>query len=527
MRLVSKIYISYSLLLLMALSGAFMSNKNSQQVIFSMQRAQLSHEVYQQYLSLSSHAFQLFKQFTSETLITRENEPSEYKAIYDEMQNDLSLIRHFVGLEIDLVGDEEIEELDRIADIDTLLDNIVEAYVDVLEMKANNASNDILVEQLRTISEAQEKSSLKKFIKEAIDQEEEDLIKNRAMVERQTEVSKFVSLIFVISSLSLAMLSLWIVIRDIGRPLRLLQSGVNKIASGELSHRIDIIGPQELKVLAEKFNRMADEVMSRDTNVKQINRQLEQKVADRTKELKRLLEKLQQNEKNRRQLMADVSHELRTPLTIIRGEADIALRGDKKSPSVYIEALEKTRSAAIHTTSIVDDLLFVAKRESGETRLKLEKMDIVKLLISFTDGSYNFNRDQKVDIEFVTSASEIEINADPMRLQQVVLILIENAINYAGGKVTIYVRKFSSLVEVKVKDHGPGIPKNEQSLVFERFFRGPNSSERYDGGAGLGLPIAKAIVEAHNGEIHLESQLGEGTEITFTLPIDSSIEART
>lgn len=125
---------------------------------------------------------------------------------------------------------------------------------------------------------------------------------------------------------------------------------------------------------------MAGEIERREGEIAGRNRDLEEAIAHRTAELERALGALKGNEAKRRQLLADVSHELRTPLTIIRGEADVALRGLPKTPEAYREALERTRSTAEHAARIVDDLLFVARRDAGEAQLRLEEVNLATLV---------------------------------------------------------------------------------------------------------------------------------------------------
>ena len=134
------------------------------------------------------------------------------------------------------------------------------------------------------------------------------------------------------------------------------------------------------------------------------------------------------------------------------------------------------------------------------------------------------NGDAK-DVSFESSVADARLRADPRRIQQVVTILLENALRYGGEKVEVRLDPAPGGLAVTVADDGPGLTEAERAHVFERFFRGSNAAIRYDGGAGLGLPVAKAIVEAHGGRIALSSEPNQGVRARFTLPVRPKLEA--
>ena len=212
-----------------------------------------------------------------------------------------------------------------------------------------------------------------------------------------------------------------------------------------------------------------------------------------------------------------MSHELRTPLTIIKGEADVALRAKNQTEEQYRDVLQRTREAADHTSRIVDDLLFVARQEVGEVRIRREDVNLRKLLENAIEASRKLAGPNAM-ISYETHVDEARLSADSGRLRQVVMILLENARLYGGSQIHVRLDDTPNGYAVSVSDNGPGLAEDDLTHVFERFFRGSNAALRYDGGAGLGLPVAKAIVEAHGGQIALTSTPGEGVEARFTLP---------
>ena len=245
---------------------------------------------------------------------------------------------------------------------------------------------------------------------------------------------------------------------------------------------------------------------------------LEREVKARTLELREALLRLEEQAKERQQLLADVSHELRTPLTIIRGEASIALRGEEKSPEEYREALRRTIEAAEHTSTLVNDVLFIARQEAGVTRLNKTEDDLIVLVNNTIKTMENTLRDKNIQVDFLSDVETAKFSFDINRVRQVLLILIENACHYGGDRIDIRLYHTPDGYSVSIKDNGPGIDNGETAQIFSRFFRGSNASERYNSGTGLGLPVAKSIIEAHNGDISVISEPGQGAEFRFILP---------
>jgi len=178
-----------------------------------------------------------------------------------------------------------------------------------------------------------------------------------------------------------------------------------------------------------------------------------------------------------------LSHELRTPLTIIKGEADIALRGDDKSRDVYQDALRRVSEAADHTARLVDGLLFVARTEAGEIRLELQRVQLHTVVEEARDI---FSHEVSVE----GGGGDGTVRCDPGRIRQALLVLLENARHH--GRDRIHVRTGTDVagLTVSVEDSGPGMNDADKALAFERFFRGSNAAERYRKGTGLGLPVA-------------------------------------
>jgi two-component system sensor histidine kinase VicK len=238
-------------------------------------------------------------------------------------------------------------------------------------------------------------------------------------------------------------------------------------------------------------------------------------------------EKLVEANKAKTDFIADVSHELRTPLTVLRGNAQVglALGGDYERVELFEEIVEESR----RMTRLVEDLLFLARSDSASVPLQTETVDVVPFLHELAGRGEVLARERGVAFESELLAGEGQLRVDPARIEQAVLILVDNAAKYGhgGGLVKLSSERDSSgQLCIKVEDRGPGIPSEELPHVFERFYRVDKTRTRQgdgeepgQGGTGLGLPIARTIVQAHGGRIEVVSQPGEGTKVSLYLPL--------
>jgi two-component system OmpR family sensor kinase len=228
-----------------------------------------------------------------------------------------------------------------------------------------------------------------------------------------------------------------------------------------------------------------------------------------------MAERLQLTDQQRRNMLADVSHELRTPITVIQGNVEGILDGLYPADEARLKSvLEETQILS----RLVDDLRTLALAESGALRLKREPTNLAELI---RDTISNFEAQAKEkEIGLKVSLQDMEdANIDPQRVREVLTNLVSNALRYTprGGQVKVNVTEFTSAPEreitIIVEDNGPGISSTDLPHIFDRFYKSSDS-----GGMGLGLSIAKYLVEAHGGKIWAESEMGQGTKISFTLP---------
>ena len=232
------------------------------------------------------------------------------------------------------------------------------------------------------------------------------------------------------------------------------------------------------------------------------------------------LTRLRELEGARQEFVANVSHELRTPLSLIKGAAETLLDGAKADPAALDRLLQIIDRHADRLTLLIDDLLLLAKLDSGRMELHPEPAPLRTAAQEVFGDLVKRAQAREVRLENAVPAGLLAL-ADPDRLRQILSNLVDNGIKYgrAGGVLTVTARAIDGgRVEVGVKDDGPGIPREAQARVFERFYRVDKARSREQGGTGLGLAIVKHAVQAHGGEVRVESEPGQGAAFYFTLP---------
>jgi two-component system, OmpR family, phosphate regulon sensor histidine kinase PhoR len=231
------------------------------------------------------------------------------------------------------------------------------------------------------------------------------------------------------------------------------------------------------------------------------------------------LTRLKQLERTRQEFVANVSHELRTPLTLIKGFVETLLEGAHENPEVSLRFLRNIDKHANRLTFLIEDLLTISRLESRQVSLNKQEVEMGLLAKKVLDDLESRAAEKEVKLDNQVPAPFLA-RVDSDRMQQVLYNLIENAIKYGrhGGYIIVGGRELSDkLLEMWVKDDGLGIPAESQPRIFERFYRVDRARSRDTGGTGLGLSIVKHIVQAHGGEVRVESRLGEGATFFFTI----------
>ena len=233
-------------------------------------------------------------------------------------------------------------------------------------------------------------------------------------------------------------------------------------------------------------------------------------------ERKRVEKALEREIRAKSDFLADVSHELRTPLTVIRGNAEVGLELGRGW--AHADLLEEIVKESGMMSRMVEDLLFLARSNSDSFPLDLETISVAHILDGLGRRAEALVREHGASLK-TTFCTEGSLRCDPERIEQAVLVLVDNAVKYGppGEQITLSSSTLRGELLIEVADRGPGIPPEELSRVFERYYRGEGSS--HERGSGLGLPIAEAIVRAHGGRVEAESRVGEGTRMLLRLPL--------
>ena len=276
--------------------------------------------------------------------------------------------------------------------------------------------------------------------------------------------------------------------------MHLLKQAAEKLAQGNLDTRVSVSGRDEVATLAESFNQMASQLQT--ANEKQ-------------RELERL----------RSDLIAWVSHDLQTPLASIRAILEALYDNMVEDPATVKRYLNTAQRDVRSLSVLIDDLFQMAQLDAGGIPLEKENASLADLISDTLESFSALASQQGLTLEGSAEADVDPVLMDTQRIGRVLNNLIGNALRHtsAGGQVEVCARRAGSGVEVTVRDSGEGIRPEDLPKVFESFYRGEKSRSRATGGAGLGLAIARGIVRAHGGEIHVQSQPGD-TRFIFTLP---------
>lgn len=240
-------------------------------------------------------------------------------------------------------------------------------------------------------------------------------------------------------------------------------------------------------------------------------------VKELTQTFNMMLSRLSQSWEQEREFVSNVSHELRTPLTIVHGYLQSVLRRQNNLTEMQREALETAASEAERTIRLLQDLLDLARADSGNFHFRIESC-VLNDIVAEVVGMAQQYSDRTIKIESINYP--IEVKADYNRLKQVLINLIDNAVNYsqADTPITLKLNRQGEEANIQICDKGYGIPLQHQSRIFERFYRVDEARTNSTGGCGLGLSIVKTLIEGMNGSVTVRSRLGEGSVFTITLP---------
>ena len=287
-------------------------------------------------------------------------------------------------------------------------------------------------------------------------------------------------------AIGIALLLTFILSRRMMSPIGVLAGAARRLGRGDLSQRVRLQGEGEVALLAEAFNSMAGD--------------------------------LEYAEQLRRNMVADVAHELRTPLSNIQGYLEAIRDGMVEPDAGAIRSLNEETSLL---SRLVSELQELSLAEAGELKLVYQAEDIADLVRQAATSWQPQLSAGEISLSLELPDDLPLVNIDWQRVNEVLHNIVENAVAHTrkGGTIKITASHKGKWVEVSVTDTGEGIPAEDLPHIFERFYRVDKSRARATGGSGLGLTIAKRLIEAHGGTIVVQSKLGEGSRFSFTLPV--------
>jgi len=277
----------------------------------------------------------------------------------------------------------------------------------------------------------------------------------------------------------------WLAVRIV-RPVKALSEASLKLANGDYSQRIPVTSEDELGEMTQAFNRMASE--------------------------------LERQEMLRRRGLADVAHELRTPLSVLQIDLESIEDGLIEADA---ETIDRLQLEVTSLSNLVEDLRILSLADAGELKLDDQPLEINGLIEINARRIERTAAEKGIDLVLDLAPGEYLLSGDELRLSQVLLNLFSNAIQYtpAGGKIYISSRLEGDCVRIVVRDTGEGIAAEDLPHIFERLYRSDRARARRNGGSGLGLSIARSVVETHGGRIWVESQPGKGSSFFIEIPV--------
>ncbi len=312
--------------------------------------------------------------------------------------------------------------------------------------------------------------------------------------------------------------------RILAQPLSLLEEGIRSVAEGRMETiQVSRTG-DEIEYLGNSFNHMITRLIETQNEVRQHQELLEERIRRRTEQLERAMQSAQEASQAKSEFLANMSHELRTPMNGVLGMIDIVL--DSPLTADQREQLETAQRCANSLLALLNDVLDLSKIEAGKMVMERIPFDL-RVLIEDTISAQRAKAYKKG----ITVGMEVErgvprrITADPLRMRQIISNLLSNAVKFTDrGHVKIFVRRASAEegrgLIIDVIDTGVGIPADKRACIFEKFTQADGSISRKYGGTGLGLAITRKLVEMHEGEISVKSEVGKGSTFRLVFPPD-------
>lgn len=411
-------------------------------------------------------------------------------------------------------------EISRLNNLRAIIDGLETARTRIAEALAEGRSADAasLYEQEVEISLD---AALDQLLQESVRRERSEVIEALAEMDSVTARLRQVSYVLVAATAVAATALAALLHLSVLRPVAALSKGADAVAGGNLAHRVPARSNDALGRLARRFNAMTEEIERQRRELLSAKAGLETEVAARTTELKQAAERQSELAESRARVLADLSHELRTPLTIIRGKAEVTLGTPGVDTEILRRALARILSKAEQMSRLLDDMLFVARSEAGAIPVERVDIDLQEVVSDVMLDSRELSRRKDIMVLPRQPVSPVPVLGDADRLRQALIIPLDNAVRIApaGSSVSLHLFVADGCAVVEISDQGPGFAAEEAERAFSRFWRGANGGVGPGRGSGLGLSIARWIMERHDGRIILSNHDGGGATVRLEMPL--------
>jgi len=305
--------------------------------------------------------------------------------------------------------------------------------------------------------------------------------------------------------------------------LQKTEEGIGYILIGQKKSG-NLYNSQDVKVIEAAANELIIAIQNalRFEEIRQFNKTLQAKVDSATEHLQQTNAKLKMLDKSKDEFISMASHQLRTPLTAVKGYVSMVLEGDVgKVSAEQRKVLEQAYESSQRMVFLIGDFLNVSRLQTGKFELELGSVDMAALVREEIDQLSDTAKNKGITLDYSDMSHSLKLQADENKLRQVMMNLIDNAIYYSkpDSKIGVRMVKRAGDLVFEVTDTGIGVPKDEQTQLFTKFFRASNAKRQRPDGTGIGLYMAKKVIVAHGGSIIFESTEGKGSTFGFRLPL--------
>jgi signal transduction histidine kinase len=520
----TRLAVAFALLALLALLQFVFAAWAASSAAHHAERSVVATRMLAEYLELSGNK-QRLKVWFAQKMLAGEAEPEVRDRLSAAMWDSVEQLR--------LLAQRMPAETERFeaAEVETVALNIATLERAVREAERPGATLPP-AEEWRTVLLAFDELSgrdMRDLLRQAVERQEAASLRESALLAEALARIRVVNALLAASVLLLAVLAVVYFVRRLDRPFARLAHLTEALAAGDFRARSGLTGRDEFARIGGLMDSMAARLAEAQARSASLQQQLDDLVAERTRALTQAYESLLGIEARRRQFFAELSHELRTPVTVIRGEADLALRnpGDADDQRA---ALQRIVEAASELGGRVQDLLDAARGGSLEYAITLRREPLRTVVAGAVAQmqAVAAHRDVRLDFEpgdAIDASSDVDVDRE--RLQQALVVVLDNALRYSptGTRVRVGIVAEADQWVVQIDDEGPGLAPHEFERIFEPHYRGEAGQALAPLGLGIGLAIARRIVEAQRGSIDLTPRSPTGLRASIALPMVDLLEA--